>query len=87
MKHAGPAALEALSELLQEIRNLPGLVEKKPGIFYVKVSAYLHFHEDKAGLFADVKLSGQAFSRFQVNTPQEQKSFLRRLKQSRSLTA
>ena len=58
MKHAGAEALAALSELLQKLRNRPGLTERKPGIFYVKGKAFLHFHEDPAGLFADLRQGG-----------------------------
>jgi hypothetical protein len=58
MKHAGAEALAVLSELLQKLRNRPGLVERRPGIFYVKGRAFLHFHEDRAGLFADLRQGG-----------------------------
>ena len=55
MKHAGAEALGVLSELLQKLRNRTSLVERKPGIFYAKGRAFLHFHEDRAGLFADLR--------------------------------
>jgi hypothetical protein len=58
VKHAGTDALAELSELLQKLRNRPGLVERRPGIFYVKGRAFLHFHEDRAGLFADLRQGG-----------------------------
>ena len=74
MKHAGLVALSELEALLAKLRGLPGLVEKKPGIFYLKAKAYLHFHEDPAGLFADVRLDGLTFERFAVNTKQEQEA-------------
>lgn len=72
MKHASRATLDSLAALLARLRDLPGLVEKKPGIFYVKSKAYLHFHEDAAGIFADVKLDGLAFERFPVHTRAQQ---------------
>lgn len=84
MKHASPSALQELNGLLQQVRSLPGLVEKKPGIFYARSSAYMHFHEDKAGLFADVKLSGKEFVRFPVNTPEQQATFLLQVRASRA---
>ena len=83
MKHASQAALGQLESLLQKLRGLPGLVEKKPGIFYVKSSAYLHFHEDPAGLFADVKLNAEGFERFQVNTQQQQAALFKRVRAHR----
>jgi hypothetical protein len=40
--------------LLVELRTLPGLTEKKRGVFYRKSRAFLHFHEDPQGMFADI---------------------------------
>jgi hypothetical protein len=79
MKHAGSATLMTLETLLEKLRVLPGLVEKKPGIFYLKSKAYLHFHEDAAGTFADVRFDGDNFDRFAVNTRQEQDALLKRV--------
>jgi hypothetical protein len=56
MKHAGAQALGSLSELLERIRAKDGIEEKKLGIFYRKSKSFLHFHEDPAGLFADLSL-------------------------------
>jgi hypothetical protein len=47
------------------------LREKSRGVFYRGSRAWLHFHEDPAGLFADVRV-GQGFERFPVNTTAEQ---------------
>lgn len=71
MKHAGEAALDQLEPILAELRKLPGLTEKKRGTFYRRSSAFLHFHEDPAGFFADVKLDGQDFTRLPANTSKE----------------
>lgn len=76
MKHASAATLQALEPLLSSLRALPGLVEKKPGIFYRKGTAFLHFHEDAAGLFADVKLAGPGFERRAVDTAVQQRALL-----------
>lgn len=75
MKHAGDEALDKLENLLVEIRKHPALKEKKRGIFYRKSAAFLHFHEDPTGLFADVR-DGASFRRFAVTTPHHQKVFL-----------
>lgn len=70
MKHAGPGALDQLEPLLARVRALPGLVEKKRGTFYRKSRAFLHFHEDPKGLFADIRAGdGADFERFDVTTP------------------
>ncbi|HEY9218131.1 MAG TPA: hypothetical protein VIO94_08785 [Phenylobacterium sp.] len=67
MKHAGPAALADLTELIGQLRTLPGLKEKSLGVFYRKSKAFLHFHEDPKGLFADIRCAdGGDFDRFDV---------------------
>ena len=67
MRHASPATLDALEPLLAELRTLPGLVEKSRGVFYRKSRAFLHFHEDPKGLFADVRdAEGRDFDRIDV---------------------
>ena len=76
MKHAGATTLAELSELLEQLRAVPGLVERKPGIFYRGPSAFLHFHEDSAGVFADAKLNGREFERSPVSTLQQRRAFL-----------
>ena len=75
MKHAGPAALETLAPLLEKLRKRAAMREKKPGIFYLRSSAFLHFHEDPAGFFADAKI-GTDFLRMRVSTRAEQKALL-----------
>jgi hypothetical protein len=70
MKHAGPQTLEAIEPLLEKLRTIPGLVERKRGIFYRGATAFLHFHEDPAGMFADLR-SGDDFERYAVNTQPE----------------
>jgi hypothetical protein len=70
MKHADAAALAALCDLIENLRRRPVLVEKKLGIFYTKGRAFLHFHNDPTGLFADLHL-GAEWQRFPVNDPEE----------------
>jgi hypothetical protein len=79
MKHAGSATLKALGPLLDELRALPGLSERTPGSFYRKSRAYLHFHEDRAGWFADVKLQPGPFTRLPVSTPLQRRQLLARV--------
>ena len=54
MRHARDQDLDRLDDLLARLRALPGLTEKKRGVFYRKSRAFLHFHEDPKGLFADI---------------------------------
>jgi hypothetical protein len=70
MKHAAAGTLEALGDLLEKLRARTALVEKRPGIFYVRGRAFLHFHEDRAGLFADLRQNGD-WQRFPVNSSEE----------------
>lgn len=76
MKHAGPESLAQLALLLQRLRGMPALQERKPGIFYRRGAAFLHFHEDPAGLFADAKLAGREFQRFSVDTGEQQERLM-----------
>jgi hypothetical protein len=79
MRHAGAAALDRLDGLLQEVRRRhPQLRERKRGAFYRGGQGWLHFHEDPAGLFADLKIGGE-WTRLPVNAPAERKSLLSRL--------
>ena len=72
---AATGAIEALDDLLVNLRARTGLVEKRPGIFYVKGRAFLHFHEDPAGLFADLRQGGD-WQRFPVNSSDERAELL-----------
>jgi hypothetical protein len=80
MKHASGQALRDLQPLLDELRKLERLVERTPGAFYLKSRAFLHFHEDPSGLYADVKLDLATFSRLRVSSPEEQAQLLLRVR-------
>ena len=80
MKHAGTAALDTLDPLLSRIRAHGQLKEKKRGCFYLKGKGFLHFHEDAAGLFADLSV-GAAKERIRVTTLAEQRLLLSKLAQ------
>jgi hypothetical protein len=71
--------LDQLEALLIELREVPGLREKSRGTFYRGSRAFLHFHEDPSGLFADVRFDGD-FERASVTTPDQQRSLLRRIR-------
>jgi hypothetical protein len=70
VKHADVRALEAVSDLIENLRRRSDLVEKKLGIFYTKGRAFLHFHKDPAGFFADLR-EGDEWQRYPVNDPDE----------------
>lgn len=77
MRHASAQDLEPLSPLLAQLRTFEGLTEKSPGTFYRRSKAFLHFHHDPAGLFADLRLDPEGdFVRMRVSTKAEQARFL-----------
>ena len=75
MKHATAETLDALEPLLTELRRVEGLVERKRGNFTRKSKAFLHFHDDPAGIFADVR-EGTDFGRHRVSTQRECRAFV-----------
>jgi hypothetical protein len=79
MRHAGPQTLDQLELLLTALRRCPGLREKSLGVFYHKSKALLHFHEDAAGLFADLR-TGSDWERFAVSTAAERRRLLTTVK-------
>jgi hypothetical protein len=79
MKHAGDAALDRLEPLLTSLRAMPALREKSRGAFYRGSRAFVHFHEDPGGLFADVRF-GDDFERIDVSSATKQQSLVRRIR-------
>ncbi|MDO8431670.1 MAG: hypothetical protein Q7S58_04585 [Candidatus Binatus sp.] len=84
MKHAGPTALGSLEPIIAEIRKLAGLKEKKRGTFYRGSVGFLHFHEDPAGFFADLKV-GVEFERMPVNNRREIDEFIRQVRRAAAI--
>jgi hypothetical protein len=76
MRHATPDDLVPLEALLRELRSVSGLVEHTPGTFYRGSRAFLHFHADPSGLFADIRLQGEDFERVPVDSPTAQAALL-----------
>lgn len=76
MRHVSAAGLDELDDVLVELRRVDGLKEKKRGVFYRGSRAFLHFHEDPTGLYADVRLDADDFERMRVTTKAEQKRLL-----------
>ena len=77
MAHADEAALQRLLPLLRQLRSIPGLREMKPGIFYVKGSAFIHFHDEAGALVADLKRAGgSGFDRYPVDPPPGQRKLV-----------
>jgi hypothetical protein len=81
MKHAGDEALDQLAPLLVQLRAVDGLRETKRGVFYLRRKAFLHFHEDAAGLFVDVRTNDE-FQRFPVSTTSQRDDLLVRVRRA-----
>ncbi len=79
MKHATPSALARLSGLLAGIRQFELVKERSRGVFYCCSKAFLHFHEDPAGLFADLR-TGRDWQRLRVDSKADQAKLLRRIR-------
>ena len=75
MRHVTAAGLDKLEDVLSELRGVDGLKEKSRGVFYRGSRAFLHFHEDPSGLYADVRLDAD-FERMRVTTKAERKRLL-----------
>jgi hypothetical protein len=78
MKHAGPDTLARIAPLLAELRARNALRERRPGSFELKSRAFLHFHDDPSGVFADVRLAGD-FVRMPVTSRAQQAELLDRI--------
>jgi len=77
MARAGPEALARLQELLRQLRGIPQVREKQPGIFHLVGQAFVHFHETDGKLSADLKkLSGTGFDSYGVETAPEQRKLV-----------
>lgn len=79
MRHVSDADLDELEPLLAELRAVPGLVERKRGVYDRRSRAFLHFHADPTGLHADVRL-GEEFERVRVQTAAERGALLDRVR-------
>jgi hypothetical protein len=56
MAHCPPALLDDIADVLADLLAWPGVVEKSPGVFYVRRNPFLHFHLVEDGRRrADVK--------------------------------
>ena len=78
MKHAGPSTLARIAPLLRELRTRTVLRERRPGVFELNARAFLHFHDDPSGVFADVRLA-EEFVRLPVTSVSEQSDLLERI--------
>jgi hypothetical protein len=75
VKHATDAALDSIEPLLDALRGNHALTERKRGVFYRGARACVHFHEDPAGMFADVRVADR-WERLPVNCVAERRALI-----------
>jgi hypothetical protein len=80
MKHATEEDLIPVAGLLDKLRREKRIKERKPGIFYWRGKAFLHFHEDPGGLFADLR-GPDDWERLAVNDRRGQALLLAKMSQ------
>jgi hypothetical protein len=87
MIHATESTLLHYDTFLSALRDIDGLVERRPGIFYRKSKAFLHFHEDPLGLYADLRTEADGdFTRWHVESKKQQTALLAAVKTALATT-
>ena len=77
MARAEAEALQKLLPVLRQLREIKGVQETKPGIFYARRDAFIHFHDEGGALFADLKKpGGSGFDRYPLDTPAQQRKLV-----------
>jgi hypothetical protein len=81
MKHADATTFARLDDVLIALRAMPDLREPRPGAFSRAGRAFVHFHDDPTGLFADVRLDADGpFLRLPVTSRAQRRDFLARVR-------
>jgi len=75
MRHAREPALADLEDVISALRAMPQLRERTHGVFYLRARSFTHFHEDPAGLFADLR-DGDGFQRYPVDNRAQRQVFI-----------
>ncbi|HEX4234547.1 MAG TPA: hypothetical protein VH041_09570 [Caldimonas sp.] len=77
MARADTEALRPLLPLLRQLREIKGLKETQPGVFYARRDAFIHFHDEGGAVHAELKKpGGSGFDRFPLATPAEQRKLV-----------
>ena len=77
MARAEAEALQKLLPVLRQLREIKGVQETRPGIFYARRDAFIHFHDEGGALHADLKKAGgSGFDRYPLATPAQQRKLV-----------
>jgi hypothetical protein len=79
MRHVKDDDLDRLDPLLEQLRAIDGLRERKRGNFMVKSRPFLHFHAHGDEFFADVRVADD-FERFPATTATQQRTLVKTIK-------
>jgi hypothetical protein len=83
VRHVNDQDLDELEPLLGSIRAFGVLKEKKRGTFYRGQKAFLHFHADPSGVYADLRTDPTVdFERRRVTTKAERDALLRSIRRA-----
>ena len=81
MRHANDLDLDQLEDLLERLRQIPELRERKRGAFSKRSRGFLHFHADASDFYADVRLT-DTYERLPVTTAEERAHLLALVRES-----
>jgi hypothetical protein len=74
---ASDADLDGIEDVLAALRALPGVTEKKRGVFYRGRDAFVHFHAEDGAIYADAKITpGKGFERFSLDRATARDAFV-----------
>lgn len=83
MRHANELDLENIGGLLARLDDMTEgnkvLKRRKVGIYNLGPRAFLHFHEDKGSIYADIRLEGDDFVRLDISSKSDQSELVNRV--------
>ena len=79
MRHVNEADLDQLEPLLEQLRAIDGLRERKRGSFMRNSRSFLHFHAHGDEFFADVRLADE-FERLPATTATERRALVKAIR-------
>jgi hypothetical protein len=79
VRHATEEDLDHIEDLLDGLRSIQGLRERRRGYFSRGTRAFAHFHTEADEFYVDVKFGG-AFERLKITSQAERAEFLQRVR-------
>ena len=77
MPNAGPEALARLQETIRQLRAIPQVRERSPGLFQLLGQTFVQIHDTGGKLHADLKkVSGTGVDRFALDDASLQRKFV-----------